>query len=554
MKKYLHNKRYLASFDTGGLPQHSADVVVVGSGVAGLRAAVEAARHGRVLILTKDRASESNTDYAQGGVAVALSQADSVEAHIQDTLVAGAGLCDLEVVRYVVGEGPRLVRELVEWGAVFDRDDGHLLFTQEGGHSKARIIHANGDATGHEIERALLKKVRSTAAVTLVEHAYAVDVIGDSGRAVGVLAYADGRLQVFFAPSVVIASGGACHVYRETTNPPTATGDGIAMAYRAGATLSDLEFVQFHPTTLYIAGAARTLVSETVRGEGGMLRDRFGVHFMTNYHPLGDLAPRDIVSRAIVRQMAATSDTNVYLDLRHLDKQRILRRFPKLAELCTVFDIDISRDMIPVRPSAHYFCGGIRVDRSGWTGIEGLYACGEAAATGLHGANRLGSNSLLEGLVYGCAAGEAAGRAAAKVRLGTPAVRADATLRSSARQGGQDSLRSASLDGADRLAPLIDIRDMENSLRALLWRQVGIEREAPALSDAEERIDFWSSYVMDREFDSPAGWQVQNMLSMAKVITFSARMRTESRGAHHRLDFPDRDDLNWDRHLIIKRD
>jgi L-aspartate oxidase len=533
VKKYLHKRRYLASFDTAALPQTATNVVIIGSGVAGLRAAIEAARHGKVTVLTKESASESNTDYAQGGVAAVLSKCDSFEEHVRDTLVAGAGLCDEEVVRYVVTEGPERVKELIDWGAEFDRDDGELLFTQEGGHSRARIIHANGDATGHEIERALLAKVKGTRNITVIEHAYVVDVLTEGNRAAGVVACVKSKLHVFYAPSVIIASGGACHVYRETTNPATATGDGIAIAYRAGATLSDLEFVQFHPTTLYIAGAARTLVSETVRGEGGQLKDRFGVHFMPNYHPLGDLAPRDIVSRAIIRQMAATHDTNVYLDLRHLDKKRILKRFPKLAELCALFDIDISKDVIPVRPSAHYFCGGIRADRTGATDVEGLYACGEAASTGLHGANRLGSNSLLEGLVYGWTAGAAAAEAATK-------------------PGPRPSISSSSTE-ASRREVAIDVQDMENSLRSLVWRQVGIEREARSLAESEERIDFWSSYVMDKDFTAPSGWQIQNMLTTAKLITFSARMRTESRGAHHRTDFPDRDDLNWDRHLIIKR-
>lgn len=533
VKKYLSSKRYLVSFDTAALVSHEADTIVVGSGVAGLRAAIEAARFGRVLVLTKEAASESNTNYAQGGVAVVLSAEDSIDSHVDDTLTAGAGLCDEQVVRYVTTEGPELVRELIDWGARFDRRDGKLLFTQEGGHSRARIVHANGDATGFEIERTLLEKARQTANLDILEYAFVVDVVSDSSKVVGVLALHGGSLEVFYAPCVIIATGGACYAYRETTNPSTATGDGIALAYRAGATLSDLEFVQFHPTTLYIAGTERTLISETVRGEGGQLRDRFGIHFMPNYHPLGDLAPRDIVSRAIVRQMAQTRDTNVYLDLRHLDKDAILKRFPKLAELSLLFDIDISTDMIPVRPSAHYFCGGIRVDKSGLTGINGLYACGEAADTGLHGANRLGSNSLLEGLVYGRAAGAAAGRAARDEKIGTPRVAVEAVV--------------------DNHPAAVDIRDMENSLRSLLWRQVGIDREAGSLAESEERIDFWSSYVMDKEFDSPEGWTIQNMLTLAKLITFSARMRTESRGAHHRVDFPDRDDLNWRRHLIIKR-
>jgi L-aspartate oxidase len=533
VKKFLHKRRYLTSFDTDALPKAAADVVVIGSGIAGLRSGIEAARYGKVIVLTKRHASESNTDYAQGGVAAVLSPADSVEDHVRDTLVAGAGLCDEAVVRHVVSEGPALVKELIEWGADFDRDDGRLLFTQEGGHSKARIIHAHGDATGHEIERVALARASAEKNITIVEHAYAVDVLTDNGTAVGVLAYVDGRLQAFYAGAVIIASGGACHVFRETTNPDTATGDGIAIAYRAGATLSDLEFVQFHPTTLYIAGASRTLISETVRGEGGRLIDRFGVHFMPNYHPLGDLAPRDIVSRGIIRQMQATRDTNVYLDLRHLDKDRILKRFPKMAELTALFDIDISKDVIPVRPSAHYFCGGVKTDMNGATDVAGLYACGETASTGLHGANRLGSNSLLEGLVFGWNAGRAAGEAA--------------------RSGGARPRLASNGPQASRRGATIDLQDMENSLRSLMWRQVGIEREARALTESEERVDFWSSYVMDREFGSPAGWQVQNMLSVAKLITFSARMRTESRGAHHRSDFPDRDDLNWSRHLIIKR-
>jgi len=533
VKKYLAERRYLVSFDTRCLPAEKADVIVVGSGVAGLRAAIEASRFGRVLVLTKDRASESNTNYAQGGVAAVLSAEDSEESHVQDTLEAGAGLCDESIVRYVVHEGPARVRELIEWGAKFDNDDGRLLFTQEGGHSRPRIIHAHGDATGYEIERVLLEKVCATDSIEIIEHAFVVDIITESGKAVGVLADRRGKLTACFAPSVVVATGGACYTYRETTNPETATGDGIAMAYRAGATLTDLEFVQFHPTTLYVAGAERALISETVRGEGGRLRDRFGVHFMSNYHPLGDLAPRDVVSRGILRQMTETRDTNVYLDLRHLDKGKILKRFPKLAELCALFDIDIAEDMIPVRPSAHYFCGGVRVDAEGFTGIAGLWACGEAAATGLHGANRLGSNSLLEGLVFGAAAGGAAGRAAA--------ARKQAPVRV-----------AVEVEAGDQ-AETIDIQDVENSLRALLWRNVGISREAGALGEAEERVDFWSSYVLDKQFPGRQGWKVQNMLTLAKLVTFSARMRTESRGAHHRRDFPDRDDHNWSRHLVITR-
>lgn len=339
---------------------------------------------------------------------------------------------------------------------------------------------------------------------------------------------------LIWAQAVVLATGGLGQVYRETTNPRVATGDGFALAYRAGAVLTDVEFVQFHPTTLYVAGASRALISETLRGEGGVLRNQRGERFMPKYHDLAELAPRDVVSRSIVQEMQATGDTKVYLDLTHLSAEHLQARFPMIWQLCQSFDIDISKDLIPVRPSAHYMVGGVRTDHDAATSIQRLYAVGEVACTGLHGANRLGSNSLLEGLVFGRRAGQAVRRCLTNgaVRLPLRAVR---------------SVLTAPTRGQ------IDLTDVANSLRSLMWRAVGIERQEPHLETAEETIDFWCGYVMDKEFMDPSGWEIQNMLTVAKLLVHSARVRTESRGVHYRTDYPEPDDAHWLRHLEIQR-
>jgi len=536
MKKPPEKRRYLASFDSRTLPHIFTDVLVIGGGVGGLRAAIAASESCAVMVLAKQKLEESNTAEAQGGVAVALSKADSVELHVHDTLETGMGLSDEETVRVVVGEGPERVRELIEWGARFDRKNGELEFTTEGGHSTPRIVHAHGDATGAEIARVLVERARARESITLLEDHFVVDLITDDEGARGALVYHPIQgMMLLWAQEVILATGGIGRLYRETTNPPGATGDGLAIAYRAGAVLEDLEFVQFHPTTLYIAGASRTLVSETLRGEGALLVNRAGERFMPKYHPDAELAPRDVVSRSIVDEIQATGFPCVYLDVRHLDKAHLEQRFPAIYRECLKFDIDISRDLIPVRPSAHYFIGGVKVDRTGRTSVKNLFAVGEVACTGLHGANRLGSNSLLEGLVMGVRAGrEAAESFAAGERNGRPHP------------------VSWKLRRPTRAA--IDLGDVENSLRSLMWRAAGIEREESHLETAEDYVDFWCGYVMDKTFADVGGWVVQNMLTVAKLVIAGARERRESRGVHYRTDYPRTDDVNWKRHITVRRE
>jgi L-aspartate oxidase len=346
----------------------------------------------------------------------------------------------------------------------------------------------------------------------------------------------DGALQVIWAKATVLAAGGLGRLYRETTNPPIATGDGYAMAFRAGAVLQDMEFVQFHPTTLYIAGASRSLISEAVRGEGGRLVDKNGRHFMKDFHPKGELAPRDVVSRAIVEQMEKTDATNVFLDLSGIPARRIAQRFPLIARTCREFDIDIRKDLVPVRPSAHYMVGGVRVDTAAATNLQRLFACGEVTSSGLHGANRLGSNSLLEGLVYGKCAGENAAQLAHATRGGTRAIAARI------RQDVPASTKT-----------LLDVADVRNSLRAVMWRNAGIRRNGPRLAETLEIIDFWAKYVMDKEFDSPDGWTLQNKLSVGRLVVLSALKRTETRGVHYRTDFPRTDEKHWRRRVRMQR-
>ncbi len=534
MKQHIEPRRFLLRFDAHDLPHRFAEVLVIGSGVAGLRAALAAAEHGEVLLISKEDLREGNTHYAQGGIAVMLAEPDSFQAHIDDTVAVGQGLCVPEVVETVVREGPERIGELIAAGAQFDQQAGTLTLTREGGHSHARIIHARGDATGAELERSLLQQVSDHPRIHPLEHTFVVDLLTENGECLGaVLSNQVLGVALVWAKQTVLATGGGGQVYRETTNPEVATGDGVAMAYRAGAVLQDLEFVQFHPTTLYIAGASRWLISETVRGEGGHLTDGRGERFMPRYHPDAELAPRDVVSRAIVAEMRATGATQVYLDLRHLDADHIRERFPSIARVCAQFEVDVATDLIPVRPSAHYMLGGIRIGLDGRTSLDRLYACGECGCSGLHGANRLGSNSLLEGLVFGYRAGHAAGRAAASAPASRPRP-----IRSHMLVGGEDPL---------------DLRAVSNALKSLMWRRVGIERGEEFLAEAEKSVDFWCSYVMAREFHFRGGWELQNMLTFAKMITVGARRRQESRGVHFRSDFPDTDDEHWKTHITFQR-
>lgn len=536
-------RRYLVNIDSASTQQLFTDCLVIGAGIAGLRAAIElvpsvvegAANYRNVTIVCKDAIENSNTWNAQGGIASVLDKADTFQSHIADTLATGCGICDESVVELVVHQGPQLVEQLLRWGVEFDLLDGHIAATIEGGHTHPRIAHAHGDETGRIIAEALIKKVRSNARIKIIENFFTIDLLTDDNRCIGVIGLDKQRgLQIIWAANTILATGGAGQLYRETTNPDVATGDGLAIGYRAGAVLRDLEFVQFHPTTLYIAGASRALITETLRGEGAILLDTKGCRFMKDYHESAELAPRDIVSRAILEQMRKTESTHVYLDIRHLDKTYVAKRFPLISELCESFDIDVSRDLIPVRPSAHYMVGGVKTDSSARTSIENLYACGEVASTGLHGANRLGSNSLLEGLVFGKIAGQAI-----------------AEQKKRARSHIKHPPIQFQIEHSDRTR--LDTADIRNSLRSLMWRNVGITRTAYLLAETQEIIKFWQRYVMDKVFNSPVGWECQNMLTTCLLIAQSADRRQESRGVHSRTDFPQTGDQQFKNHIEIKR-
>lgn len=535
MSEHFARRRYLLNFDSQRLGQVFTDVLVIGAGVAGLRAAIEAADSAQVVLITKDHPAECNTAYAQGGIAVVSNPEDSIEAHVRDTLEVACGLGDKSLIQRMAAEGPRRIQELASWGATFDLENGAVALGIEGGHSARRIVHARGDATGREVSRALARKVASMESVRLFDQCFVIDLVVDEGRCLAALTFHPkyGH-QIIWARQTVLASGGAGCLFRETTNSPAATADGHALAFRAGALLRDMEFVQFHPTALYVAGAARALISEAVRGEGAYLVDRDGNRFMQNYHTDGELAPRDVVSRSILRQIVATSATCVYLDVRHFPRGRFAERFPNIAALCRDFDINVERDLIPVRPAAHYMIGGVAVDADGRSSIDGLWACGEAASTGVHGANRLASNSLLEGLVFGQHAGAMAAQAAMQRNIAA----------------GPRTFRSF-LEPSPRTE--LDLADVRNSLRALCWRNLGIERSRDRLAETIEIVDFWARYIMDKVLSDRAGWETQNMLTAARLIAEAARAREESRGVHFRNDFPAQDDRRFRGHVTLQR-
>lgn len=528
-------RRYLIGFDPRELPHHFADVLVIGGGLAGLRAAIGVPDALRVLVVTKDEVRESNSAYAQGGIAGVLDPEDHFEDHIADTLSAGKGLCDPEVVSMVVREAPERINELIDWGTRFDVEDGQVALTREGGHSHARIVHALGDATGREVMRAVIHRARARPNLRIWQNSFTIDLLTHDGQCRGALVWDKRRgASLVWSRAVVLATGGAGQLYRESTNPSIATADGHALAYRAGAELRDMEFMQFHPTVLYIAGSSRHLLTEALRGEGAFLRDRTGYRFMPEYHKLAELAPRDDVSRAITVQMSKTQHPCVYLDVTHLDPAAVRARFPGIDALLKSFDLDITKDLIPVRPGAHYFIGGATVDRVGRTTLPGLWAAGEVTSSGLHGANRLASNSLLEGLVYG--------------------VRAVADIASVLAESGPMKLEvppTTSPPRAGNREPL-DLLDIRESLRALMWRNVGITREAAGLAEAAEQVDFWCRYVLPQVFDDPAGWTLQNMLTVARLMIAAASSRAESRGVHYRADFPELDN-SWVRHIAMRR-
>jgi L-aspartate oxidase len=522
-----------------------ADFIVLGGGIAGMRAAIELARAGRVLVLTKDDMFESSTEYAQGGIAAALADDDKVTLHLDDTLRAGDGLCREEAVRVLVEEGPRQIHQLIEWGMRFDRNGTKLAFTREGAHSRSRVLHAHGDSTGSEILRALMAKAKSLRSIRLLTYAFAVDILMDGNRAGGV-AYLDEKaatLKDLRANAVLLATGGLGQVYRETTNPPVACGDGVAMAYRAGALLSDMEFIQFHPTALFVKGAPRFLLSEALRGEGAYLRNILLERFMPRYHEAAELAPRDIVSRAIVMEMQKGRSEFVYLDMTGLDPEYVKKRFPRIYTTCLKYNVDICTDLVPIRPAAHYAMGGVGTDLNGATSLKGLYAAGEVAATGVHGANRLASNSLLEGLVFGARAGCALieqrpgrGRAAQTASAKHAAAGADPPA-------GKSDRRPAS--------GRTDVDKVTQEVRCLLWDKVGIIRNGKDLREAVKRLDTLSLAAPNGP--SRRFCEAQNILRVGRLIAHCAVAREESRGAHYRADFPLKSEAATSKHSFISK-
>ena len=528
-------RRYLVDIDSNSTPQLFTNCLVIGAGIAGLRAAIEASSGCKVIIVCKGTLENSNTWKAQGGIASVFNNRDNFESHIADTLNTGCGLGDEKVVEMVIRQGPELIKQLQQWGTKFDIKEGHIAITSEAGHSHPRVVHAHGDETGRAIAEALIRKVRENPNIKVIENFFTIDLLtNDDKQCTGVIGQDKQGRQIIWAANTILATGGAGRLYRETTNPEIATGDGISIAWRAGAVLQDLEFVQFHPTTLYVAGASRALITEALRGEGAILVDSKGRAFMKDYHPSAELAPRDIVSRAILSQMLKTKSTHVFLDVRKFGKEYFSKRFPFINELCESFDIDITKDLIPVRPSAHYMIGGVKTSPDAKTSLPNLYACGEVAATGLHGANRLGSNSLLEGLVFG------------KIAAQEVLKNIDST---SAHIKHPQILYKIPVSDRTRL----DTEDVTNSLRALMWRNVGITRSSKPLREAQEIIRFWHRYVMDKVFDSPDGWQCQNMLIAALLIAQASQMRNESRGVHFRSDYPEKNDAMYKKHIQITR-
>ncbi len=526
------------------------DVLIIGSGAAGLRAALAASENVDVTLITKTTLKESNTLYAQGGIAVAMNIDDTIDLHVEDTCAAGCGLCDVNAVETMVAEGIPRVTELLDWGADFDWEGTLPRFTQESAHSRRRIVH-KGDATGRETTDVLVQRVLSTERIRVLSNAFAIDLLTDtelrlgseSVSCYGVSTIVDGELVCLYAKATILATGGLGRLYPCTSNPEVATGDGFAAAWRAGCDMIDMEFVQFHPTTLYLDGAPNFLISEAVRGEGGKLVNILGEQFMDKYHEKGELAPRDVVSQAIQNEMYLTGFSCVYLDITHKSADFIQERFPTIYDTTKHYGLDINIDLIPVRPGAHFMMGGIRTNIDTETNLNGLYACGEVACTGVHGANRLASNSLLECLVFGVRAGiNAATYATSQTSQSPPNIQIPKCEYSK----NEDEY---------------SILATQDAIRETLWENVAIERDSEGLeltlTDLEEigteinLCPYSPTYLQTTEV---ALCETLNMLNVAWIITQAALVRTESRGAHYRADFPDQDNADWIQRIIMTKD
>jgi L-aspartate oxidase len=524
--------RFIADFQQENVIVHDTDVVVVGMGIAGLYTALKISEYADVTILCKKSLTESNTNRAQGGIAAAIAEGDSPDLHEQDTLMAGHGLNSRAAVEVLVNEGPALVEDLIRLGTQFDTEDDHLALTKEGAHSRRRILHANGDATGAEIVRALAVQVRENKRITIVEHAFAIDLItAENGSCKGVLYHHEGRLYYVRSHATVLATGGAGNMYRYTTNPDVTTADGFAMAYRAGAQLQDLEFVQFHPTVLNYPGAPRFLISEALRGEGAVLRNLSGERFMPQYHELAELAPRDIVARAIVSEIEKTKSTFVYLDITHQNPDLIKSRFPNIYEFCLQYGLDLTTDWIPVAPAAHYVMGGVRTDLYGETNVRRLFACGEVSCTGVHGANRLASNSLSEAIVFGKRIAE--------------------RIRAFLAEGKSQHIDLPKVPA--RFPSHVDkIDNRKLHMQKVMVRYVGLKRTRDGLERALAELGRFLP-MLSHGYSKPNEWEFINLLTASLLTAQAALLREESRGGHYRSDFPKARD-SWLKHIVFQRE
>jgi len=527
------------------MAHYQSNFLIIGTGVAGLTCALKAAEHGTVNLITKKEDFESSTNYAQGGIAAVLDPLDTFESHIQDTLIAGAGLCHEDAVRVVVEHGPEVIEDLRRMGTDFTEDPSGkgLELGREGGHSTRRIVHAK-DLTGREVERALLVQIHRRNGVRMFQHTRAIDLLvddNDTPRCWGCLAWDEvcKELHTFTAGVTVVVTGGLGQVYLYTTNPSIATGDGVAMAYRQGVPVANMEFIQFHPTAFYSPGESTFLISEAVRGEGGILRTRDGYAFMENHHPLKDLAPRDIVARALDGEMKRRGEPHAYLDVRHINQEEFAKRFPNITRHCRERHIDLSRDMIPVVPAAHYSCGGILTGLHGETSLEGLFAVGEVACTGVHGANRLASNSLLEALVFGARAVETA------LEEGLHNETCPASITTCPRSEATHDLEA------------VRISHCQDELRRLMWDYVGIVRSEDRLQLARTRVGFLKEEVNNyfrRGYFRADLLDLRNMVEVAGLVIECALSRKESRGLHYIVEYPEPDDQHWKKDTVLKRE
>lgn len=534
--KELDNYRYLINFDTDKIRKEYYDVIIIGSGIAGVYTALELPDKYKVVILTKETIDISNSVLAQGGIAVSLDKEDSPELHFKDTIYAGAGLCDENSVWVLVNEAAQNIESLCKFGVNFDKKKNRdeLSLTREGAHSKNRIIHA-GDTTGKEVCDKLISIVETRSNIKIKERTYAIDILTDKNVCKGVLTYdEDSKEYIFYVSNVVInAAGGFGQLYSNTTNPEVATGDGVGLAYRAGAELMDMEFVQFHPTVLYHPENKSFLISEAVRGEGAILRNIHGERFMPKYHELNELAPRDIVSRAIFSEMQRTDSDHVYLDITFKDKNYLEERFPNIYKTCLTYGIDMSKDYIPVAPAEHYCMGGVKADVFGRTNISGFYACGEVACSGIHGANRLASNSLLEGLVFGHKIGDEVDR----VSKNSEAYDKNFILKYE----------------KNRTKKEIDKKQLKLNIQKTMTKYVGIIRDKEGMLKAKGIVDEYYNSISGMLNTSIEDFEIQNMVLLAKLVIDSAIEREESRGAHYRTDFQNTDDINWKKSIIKRK-